>query len=404
VKATRIGIDLAKNFFHFVAMNERGKVLWRKALTRRRVLEFLTQLKPCSIGMEACATAHYWAREMQKLGHEVKLMHPTFVAAYRKSGKNDFNDAEAICEAMSRPMMRFVEVKSVAQQDMQSLHRTRSLMIKQHTQVAHQLRGLLAEYGIAVSRGIPRLRREAAELASEPERLTATMCKVVANNLEQLSLLERQVAELDREIARACRTDERSRRAAEVLGVGPLTATALVAKVGNARQFPNGRALSAYLGLVPRQHSTGGKTVLLNISKKGDRYLRTLLIHGARAALRVAPRHLDRHSQWALGLMRKRGPNVAAVALANKNARVLWKLLSSGEHFHPQPTADTDAYDSTIPNEMCAPTLQAEPDIDEQGSRKGSQQRKSRSLQRSALPVYPPRAPSPHTARTNISN
>jgi transposase len=314
-------------------------VLWRKALTRRRVMEFLVQVKPAVIGMEACATAHYWARELQQLGHEVKLMHPAFVAAYRKSGKNDFNDAEAICEAMSRANMRFVEIKSLSQQDMQSLHRTRRLVIKQRTQVAHQLRGLLAEYGIAVRRSIVALRREAAELAAEPKRLTGAMRRVVANNLEQLSLLERQLRELDRDIAGACRADGRCRRAAEIAGVGPLTATALVAKVGNARQFPNGRALSAYLGLVPRQHSTGGKTVLLSITKKGDRYLRTLLIHGARAALRVAPRHEDRRSQWALGLMRKSGPNVAAVALANKNARVLWKLLTSGQHFHPQPLA-----------------------------------------------------------------
>ncbi len=339
MQVTRIGIDVAKSIFHLVAMDDRGKVLWRKALSRRRLLESLAQLKPALIGMEACATAHHWAREFQQLGHQVKLIHPAFVAAYRKSGKNDFNDAEAIGEAMSRPTMRFVEVKSLAQQDMQSLHRTRQLVIKQRTQVAHQLRGLLAEYGIVVRQSIAALRREAAELAGEPQRLTGAMRQVVANNLEQLSLLERQLRELDRDIASAGRADERCRRAAEVLGVGPLTATALVAKVGNARQFPNGRALSAYLGLVPRQNSTGGKTVLLGISKKGDRYLRTLLIHGARAALRVASRHTDRRSQWALGLMHKSGPNVAAVALANKNARVLWKLLSTGEQFRPQPPA-----------------------------------------------------------------
>jgi transposase len=337
--ATRIGIDVAKNFFHLVAMDQRGKVLWRKALTRSRVLEFLTQVKPALVAMEACATAHHWAREIRKLGHEVKLIHPVFAAAYRKSGKNDFNDAEAICEAVSRQNMRFVEIKSIAQQDMQSLHRTRRLVVKQRTQVAHQLRGLLAEYGIALPIGITALRREAAQLAGELERLTGAMRQVVANNLEQLSLLERQLREFNRDLTSACRADEGCRRAAEVLGVGPLTATALVAKVGNAQQFPNGRALSAYLGLVPRQNSTGGKTVLLNISKKGDRYLRTLLIHGARAALRVAPRHDDRRSQWALGLMRKSGPNLAAVALANKNARVLWKLLTSGEHFRPQPAA-----------------------------------------------------------------
>lgn len=383
MEATRIGIDVAKSWLHLVAMDSRGKVIWRKALARRRVLEALAQLKPAVVTMEACATAHYWAREMQKLGHEVKLIHPAFVVPFRKSGKNDFNDAEALCEASCRPMMRFVEVKSIVQQDIQSLHRVRRLLIKQRTQLANQLRGLLAEYGIALRRSIPALRREAAELAAEPARLTAAMRLVVSNSLEQLRLFEQQRAELDREIALRCGIDERSRRLAQVMGVGPLTATAMVAKVGNARQFPNGRALAAYLGLVPRQNSTGGKTVLLSITKKGDRYLRTLLIHGARAALQVASRHDDRLSQWALNLRRKSGPNVAAVALANKNARVMWKLLTSGEHFHAQPTR--------------------KPEIDETGSRKGSQQRKSRSCEAPALPVYPPRAPSPHTAQPTLS-
>ena len=383
MEATRIGIDVAKSWFHLVAMDSRGKVIWRKALARRRVLELLSQLKPAVVTMEACATAHHWAREIQQLGHEVKLIHPAFVVPFRKSGKNDFNDAEALCEASCRPMMRFVEVKSIAQQDIQSLHRVRRLLIKQRTQLANQLRGLLAEYGIALRRSIPALRREAAELAAEPARLTPAMRLVVSNGLEQLRLFEQQRAELDREIALICGRDERSRRLAEVMGVGPLTATAMVAKVGNARQFPSGRALAAYLGLVPRQNSTGGKTVLLSITKKGDRYLRTLLIHGARAALQVAPRHDDRLSQWALNLRRKSGPNVAAVALANKNARLMWKLLTSGEHFHPQPTP--------------------QPEMDETGSRKGSQQRNSRSGEAPALPVYPPRAPSPHAAPLSLS-
>jgi transposase len=336
---TRIGIDLAKNFFHLVATDNHGKMLWRKALTRRRVLEFLAQVKPAQVGMEACATAHHWAREIQQLGHEVKLIHPKFVTAYRKSSKNDFNDAEAIGEAMSRPSMRFVEIKTLEQQDLQTLHRVRRLAIKQRTQVANHLRGLLAEYGIVVRTGIAALRREATELAAEPGRLTAGMRRAVADNLEQLELLDRQLRALDRDLARACQADERCRRAAEVPGVGPLTATALVAKVGNARQFPSGRALSAYLGLVPDQNSSGGKQMLLSITKKGDRYLRTLLIHGARSALQVASRHDDARSQWAVQLRRKSGPNVAAVALANKNARVLWKLLTSGEHFRPQPPA-----------------------------------------------------------------
>jgi transposase len=238
VQRTRIGIDLAKNFFHLVAMDSRGKVLWRKALTRRRMLESMAQIKPAEIGMEACATAHHWAREFQKLEHEVKLIHPKFVAAYRKSGKNDFNDAEAICEARSRPTMRLVTIKTLEQQDMQTLHRLRRLIVKQRTQVANHLRGLLAEYGIAVRMSIAALRREATELTAEPDRLTGGMRRAVADNLEQLALLERQLRELDRDITLACKADERCRRVAEVPGVEPLTATAIVAKVGNARQFP----------------------------------------------------------------------------------------------------------------------------------------------------------------------
>ncbi len=338
METTRIGIDLAKSFFHLVAMDRRGKVRWRKALVRRQLLEFLARLKPGVIGMEACATAHHWAREIHKLGHQVKLINPAFVAPYRKSGKNDLNDAEAVCEALSRPTMRFVEVKSLAQQDLQTQHRARRLVMKQRIQVAHQLRGLLAEYGIVARRGIAALRREVAALG-EDDRLTAVMGKVAAANLELLALLERQLRELDLDIARACQADERCRRLAEVDGVGPLIATAMVAKVGNAQQFKTPRALSAYLGLVPRQHSSGGKTVLRGITKQGDRYLRTLLIHGARAALRVAERRHDQRSLWASRLKLKRGPNRAAVALANKNARVLWKLLTSGQRFQPQPPA-----------------------------------------------------------------
>lgn len=339
MEATRIGIDLAKDIFHLVAMDRRGKVVWRRALTRPHLLEFLARLKPAVVGMEACATAHYWAREIQQLGHQVKLINPAFAAPYRKSGKNDFNDAEAVCEAVSRPTMRFVAVKSLSQQDLQSLHRGRRLVMKQRIQVAHQLRGLLAEYGIVVRRGITTLCREAAALVGEPERLTGAMRRVVSNNLEQLALLQRQLRELDLDLGRACRADERCQRLAEVNGVGPLIATATVAKVGNAQQFRTGRALGAYLGLVPRQHSSGGKTVLLGITKHGDRYLRTLLIHGARAALKVAERHRDQRSLWAARLKAKAGPNLAAVALANKNARVLWKLLTSGEHFRSQPPA-----------------------------------------------------------------
>ena len=251
-EATRIGIDLAKSIFHLVGMDGSGRVVWRKALARRKLLEFLAQQKVAEVGMEACATAHYWGREIQRLGHRVKLIHPRFVTPYRKNDKNDFNDAEAVAEAMSRPTMRFVELKSLAQQDMQSLHQARRLLIKQRTQSANQLRGLLAEYGVVAPRGLSALRRAVAELSGEPQRVTPLMAALAAAGVEMLAAIESQRQEFDRRIQQACRSDERCRRLTAIPGVGPLTATAAVAKVGNARQFPNARALGAFVGLVPQ--------------------------------------------------------------------------------------------------------------------------------------------------------
>lgn len=338
-KLTRIGIDLAKNMFHLVAMDKRGKVIWRKALARRQLLEFMAQQEAAEVGMEACASAHYWGRELERLGHRVKLIHPRFVTPYRKSDKNDFNDAEAIAEARSRPTMRFVELKSLAQQDLQSLHQARRLIIKQRTQSANQLRGLLAEYGHIAPRGLGALRRKVADLSAGSEALSAMMRAIAAASLEVLGQLEGQRKEYDRRIGQACRADERCRRLTEVKGIGPLTATAAVGKVGNAQQFPRARSLGAFVGLVSRQNSSGGKNLLSGISKRGDRYLRTLLIHGARAALRTAAQRNDPLSRWALALKQKKGTNVAAVALANKHARIIWKLLTSGERFNPQRPA-----------------------------------------------------------------
>lgn len=342
-KLTRIGIDLAKNVFHLVAMDGRGKVLWRKALARRNFLEFMVQQEAATVGIEACATANHWGRELEKLGHRVKLIHPRFVTPYRKNDKNDFNDAEAICEALSRPTMRFVELKSLAQQDMQSLHQARRLLIKQRTQSANQLRGLLAEYGHIAPRGLGALRKTVAELSDGSERLSGMMRTIAAAGMELLALVEGQLKEFDRGIGQACRADERCQRLAEVKGIGPITATAAVAKVGNAQQFTKARSMGAFLGLVARQDSSGGKTVLRGITKRGDRYLRTLLIHGARAALRTAAARTDPLSRWALALKQSKGTNVAAVALANKHARIIWKLLSSGERFNPQRPATTAA-------------------------------------------------------------
>jgi transposase len=284
--------------------------------------------------MEACGGAHYWAREIAKLGHEVRVMSPRFVRPYVKSNKNDARDAEAICEAVTRPSMRFVAVKSQAQQDVLALHRIRALLIGERTASMNQVRGLLAERGIVVAQGVAQLRRSLAELLGDcDERVSELFREALVEMRERLGTLEERLARYDQQIERFARHDPRARRLMTVPGVGPLIATALIATVGDARQFRSGRELSSWLGLVLREHSSGQRTILLGISKRGDRYLRTLLIHGARSALRYARHKRDRRSAWIAALSERSGPNVAAVALANKNARVLWALLTCGEEY-----------------------------------------------------------------------
>jgi len=261
-------------------------------------------------------------------------MSPRFVRPYVKSNKNDVRDAEAICEAVGRPSMRFVAVKSVAQQDMLALHRVRSLLIRERTALMNQMRGLLAEYGIVVAQGATPLRRALALIMEDRENGTSELLReLLAEMSERLRLFEERLRRYDLRITGLARADERAVRLMAVEGVGPLTATAMIAAVGNARQFRSGRELSAWLGLVPRQHSSGERTVLLGISKRGDRYLRTLLIHGARSTLRHAVRKRDPRSRWVEKLKERRGSNVAAVALANKNARVMWALLTRAEEY-----------------------------------------------------------------------
>ena len=287
--------------------------------------------------MEACAGGHYWARELSKLGHTVKLMSPHFVAPYRKSQKNDGNDAEAVCEAVGRPSMRFVPPKTTAQQDVQALHRIRAQLIKWRTGLANEIRGLLGEYGIVLRKGMAPLRRVLASIIEDERELLSPFFREMLREMrERLRFLDTRLQEYDRRVECVFSKDERCRRLAQVEGVGALVATALVAAVGNAREFRTGRELSAWLGLVPRQHSTGGRTVLLGITKRGDRYLRMLLIHGARAALRWVERRRDAPGVALTRLKTRRGPNVAAVALANRNARVLWALLARGEDYRPR--------------------------------------------------------------------
>jgi transposase len=339
MKITRIGMDVAKQVFqvHGVDAQER-KVLVRQ-LRRAQVLEFFAKLAPCLIGMEACGSSHYWARKLGELGHTVRLIAPQFVKPYVKGNKNDANDAEAICEAVGRPHMRFVPVKSVAQQDLQALHRVRSELVRARTAKANQIRGLLGEYGIVLAQGMTQLRRALPQLldeADEGQALSAPMRTLLGALRKDLVHLDERVAELDRAIERVAAEDAQARRLLRLRGVGPITATALVAALGDGSQFRRARDASAWAGLVPGQHSSGGKERLLGISKRGDAYVRTLLIHGARAVLKTAAKKDDRLSRWLQGLCARRNKNVAAVALANKTMRMAWALLTRGSDYDPE--------------------------------------------------------------------
>lgn len=337
MQVTRIGIDIAKHQFDLHGVDERGQVVMRRTLKRERVLELAAQLPPCEIGMEACGGAHYWYREFSRLGHRVRLLSAHKVKPYVVGNKNNRHDAAATCEAMSRPAMRFVEPKSTAQQDMQTLHRVRALLLRERTALSNQLRGILHEYGIVMPRGAAALKRMVAEvLAGDDPRATTGLRTVVAEQIERFTYLGQRIAQYDRQIAAFCRQDERCRRLLAVEGIGPLSATALVAACGHGREFHNGRHFSAYLGLVPGHSNTGNKTVMLGITKRGNRYLRTLLIHGGRAALYAARRRNDPRSVWLKRLTERHCANLAAVALANKNARVAWALLRYGQGYCPQ--------------------------------------------------------------------
>jgi transposase len=333
----RIGIDLAKQVFQVHGVDGQEKPVLRKQLRRTQMLGFFQKLPPCLIGMEACGSAHYWARELQKLGHTVKLMAPQFVKPYVKSNKNDANDAEAICEAVARPTMRFVAVKTLAQQDIQAVHRIRSELIQQRTAKVNQIRGLLAEYGIVVGRRVEVLRNALPELLEDAENSLTADFRVLLDGLKQdLITLDERVDELDKTIKALASSNADAKRLQQIPGIGPITATALVCAIGDGKQFKRGRDMAAWLGLTPRQHSSGGKDRLLGISKRGDAYVRTLLIHGARAVLKVAGNKDDPRSRWLQNICSRRNKNIAAVALANKNARIVWALLTQKTDFLPE--------------------------------------------------------------------
>jgi transposase len=333
MKITAMGIDLAKSIFQIHGVDERGKVVVRKQLKRSEMSGYFANLQPCLIGMEACGSAHHWARKLLEFGHTVKIMSPQFVKPYVKTNKNDMADAEAICEAVSRPNMRYVSVKTVEQQAILSVHRARAGFVKARTAQANQIRGLLSEFGMVIPQGIHSIVKRMPEILEDGENgLPGTMRNLLARLSENLKAMDRQVAELEQQIQLWHRQNEASQRLGEIPGIGPITASAIAATVGNAREFKSGRQLAAWMGLVPRQSSSGGKQNLLGISKRGDTYLRTLLIHGARSVCQHTQKKAD-ESSWLRRLMDRRNKNVAAVALANKNARTIWALLAHDRTF-----------------------------------------------------------------------
>jgi transposase len=335
---TRCGLDIAKRVFQVHGVNEQGVVQARRNLPRGKVLGFFAQLPPCLIGIEACGAAHYWARALGKLGHTVKIMAAQFVIPYRRSGKNDANDAEAICEAVGRPNMHFVAVKSPEQQALLTVHRARSLMVGQRTAVANQMRGLLGEFGIVVPQGIARLRAQLPQILEDAENgLPDLGREVLAGLLSHFRQLSEHIEAYERQVRSLAQHSEAARRLMQIESIGALTATAIVAQMGDPQVFKNGRSYAASLGLIPRQNSSGGTTRLGPITKRGDRYVRMLLVQGARAYLRWVEKATDAKADWVRRLRQRRHANVAAVALAAKHARIAWALLAHRTEYRVIP-------------------------------------------------------------------
>lgn len=328
-KITTIGLDLAKHVFHVVCCDQHGKLIRKKVLRRGQMLNYFTQLPPCRVGMEACASAHYWARELEALGHQVKLMPPQYVKPFVRGNKNDYNDALAIAEAVDRPGMRCVAVKTPEQQDVQALHRLRERRIAERTALCNQVRGLVGEYGIVLPRGVNTLRRRVPELLEDGANgLSGFFRRLLAESARQLQELDAHIEFYTEALVRQSQHSEACQRLQTIPGFGPIVASVFYSVVGNGAAYRRGRDVSAAVGLVPRQHSSGGKERLLGISKRGDRYLRSLLVHGARSVVSQAARKHDRLSQWINRVRATRGFNKAVVALANKLARIGWVVLA----------------------------------------------------------------------------
>ena len=331
---TTIGLDIAKSVFQVHGVDADGQVVIRRQLKRRYVLAFFQKLSPCLVGIEACASSHHWSRELKALGHTVRLMPPVYVKPYVKRQKNDAADAEAICEAVTRVNMRFVETKTPEQQSCLMLHRTRHLFIRQQTAVINAIRAHFAEFGIVAPvgrNGVEELLNVVVD--SNEKRLPEVARGCLAALGTQLRALKAQILEFDRRIMAWHRSNETSKRLDDIPGVGPVLATALVASVANPKAFRSGRNFSAWIGLVPKQHSSGGKDRLGSISKQGDRYLRSLLMIGALAVIRYAKIHGTKHRPWLTALLARRPTKVAAIALANKIARMAWAMMAKGERY-----------------------------------------------------------------------
>ena len=330
-----LGIDLSKHVFQLHGVDASGKPVLKKKLSREKLPEFMATLPSCEVVMEACGGANFWAREFKQAGHEIKLISPQFVKPFVKGNKNDANDSEAIVEAASRPTMRFVSPKSIEQQDMQSLLRLREGCIKTRTQMANQIRGLLSEYGIVIRKGIACLYKIIPDCCDRTQNngLSALFKDLLEKQFELFKTVDAQINAYDAQLETLVKQSAPCKRLLQMKGVGPISALALVAAIGEGKEFKNGRHFAAFIGLVPRQHSSGGRERLLGISKRGDTYLRQLLIHGARAVVAVSAKKTDERSQWINKLNARRGYNCTAVALANKNARIALALLKKGEDY-----------------------------------------------------------------------
>lgn len=326
-----LGIDLAKNVFQLHGTDAKGKRVLSKRLSREKLPEFVVQLQSCLIGIEACMGAFYWVRVFEKMGHTVKIMAPQFVKPYVMSNKNDRNDARGIAEAVTRPDMKFVAVKSIEQQDILLLHRAKELLMKQRTAQVNQIRGLLMEYGVIISQGISNIKVLLQILESNKDKLTEKAIMIFTKMYEQFKNYNEQIEFYDNEIKQGASQNNICKEIMKIEGIGPITASAIIATVGDANIFKNGRQMAAWLGLVPKQHSSGNTIKLSGISKRGDSYVRKLLVHGARSAVNRCGKKNDKKSKWVIDKKNRIGYNKASVALANKNARIIWAIMATGE-------------------------------------------------------------------------